>query len=96
MTNDAWIAKQTLDAAVGPSRDSIEIEVRKRAAKMVALSKDREPAESGLESLETKLFVETLIVADREAPFGVVVGLVVGLVATPDAAPLNLCRHQSS
>ena len=96
MTDDAWIPQQTLDTAARPSGDPVEIEIGEGVSKTLAFSKDREPAESRLESLETQLFEEALIVFDRKAPFGVVVGLIVGMVATPDTASFDDFRHQNA
>ena len=92
MPDDPRVLQQALDAAFVPARDPLELEVGEGCAEVLALAQDREPGEPGLEALEAELLEELAIVVYRKAPLGVVVGLVVGVVATPPTTSA-LLRH---
>ena len=54
-------------------------------AERLALAEDREPAQAGLEALEADLLEQAPIVADREAPFAIVIVDVERVAAGPPA-----------
>src|SRR5262245_59136244 len=73
MADDALVLQQALDVAIGEARDPVEIEMVEGGAEILPLGKDRAPAEPGLKSLEAQLLEQAMIVADRKAPFAVVI-----------------------
>src|SRR5690606_26788228 len=73
VADDAGIAHQPLDRPRVEACDALRIEVRKRAAIAFALAQDRPPAEPGLGALEQQELEVPPVVADRHAPFDVVV-----------------------
>jgi hypothetical protein len=91
MTDDARVLEQTVDVAAGEARDAGHVEAGERAAEVLALAEDRQPAQAALESLQTDLLEERGIVADRDAPFRVVVFDVTSIAAAP-AAPYATVR----
>jgi hypothetical protein len=73
MTDNAFILEQAVDVALGETRDPVEAEVMKRGAEVRALGHDRAPAQSGLEAFQAQFLEQATIVADRVAPFRIVV-----------------------
>ena len=73
------VAEQALDVPLVEARDLLEVEAREGPAEGLALAQDRQPREPGLEALEAQLLEQAPVVADREAPFVVVVGAVLGV-----------------
>ena len=57
-----------------------------KACRKLSRLKDRQPGEARLEPLEHELLEQAAVVVDREAPLGVVVGLVLGRRRAPEAA----------
>jgi len=86
MTNNAFIPEEASNFLVIESGDFIEVKMSERFPEVFALAKDRQPGESGLEALKADLFEEPEIVGDGAAPFFVVVGLVVRVIASPPTA----------
>ena len=73
-------------SVVAEPRDPLEVEAGERLPEVVALPQDRQPGEARLEPLEHELLEQAAVVVDREAPLGVVVGLVLGRRRAPEAA----------
>src|SRR6185503_8654932 len=101
MAHDAFVLEQPLDVARREARDAVEIEAVERGAEVLALGEDRPPAQTGLETLEAELLEQPAVVADREAPFGVVIVQELGRRAAPAAARLAIgtgdrCAHGSN
>ncbi len=86
MADDPGIGEQPLDVLLAEPGDLLEVEPGERLSEVLALAQDRQPGEPGLEPLEDELLEETAVVVDREAPLGVVVGLVLGRRGAPEAA----------
>ena len=66
--------------------DAPIVEPLKGGPKVLAFSKDREPAQPSLKPLKRDFFEQPLIVAHRSAPLDVVVTLIQGVIAAPLAA----------
>jgi hypothetical protein len=49
------------------TRDSVEIEIEKCRAKIVALAKNGAPAQSGLKTLQTEFLEAATIIIDRQS-----------------------------
>src|SRR5215471_14412248 len=73
MADDALILEQTVDVAPGEAREPVEVEMMKGCAEVLALGQDGAPVQSGLETLQAQLLEQAVIIADREAPFGIVI-----------------------
>src|SRR5690606_29819813 len=58
---------------------------------MLALAKDRNPAQTGLRRFQHQKFKQSLIVFDRFAPFFIVVLYIQRISAAPPAAVRRLC-----
>src|SRR5262245_41812423 len=74
MTNNPVVLEQTIDVALGEARNSVEIEIMERGAEVLPLAQDGAPAQSGLETLQTQFLEQAMIIFDRKAPLGVVIG----------------------
>src|SRR5438094_620975 len=66
--------------------DVIDVEIREAGTERFALVEDREPAQAGLETLETELLEQAPVIGDREAPLVVVVVAVDRRRFAPSAA----------
>jgi hypothetical protein len=86
MTHDRRVGQEPLDVLLAEPRHLLEVETVEGAPEALPLSQDRQPRESGLEAFEAELLEQPLIVGDREAPFRVVVGAVLGCRVGPEAA----------
>ena len=84
--HDARVAEQPLDATFGEARDRVGVEVRERAAEVLALAQDRQPREARLEPFEAEPLVEAALVRDRTAPLLVVVRDVERVARRPAAS----------
>ncbi len=73
MADDAFILQQAVDVAPGEAGDPVEIEIVEGGAEILPLCEDRAPAQPGLKSLEAQLLEQATVVADRKAPFAVVI-----------------------
>src|ERR1051326_7543361 len=98
MANDALVLQQSDDVAPGEARDRIEIEIMEGGTKVLALRQDGAPAQSRLEAFEAQFLEQATIVADREAPFGIVVAEELRRGTAPAAAWLFIgaddrCAH---
>ena len=74
MADDARVREQALDVARAEPGDPVDVEVVEGGAEVLALGEDGPPAQARLEALQAELLEQTAVVADRKAPFGVVVG----------------------
>src|SRR4051794_23517757 len=86
MANDAGVGEQTRDVALAEVRDAGVVETGERRPERRPLSKDREPGEPGLKSLQAQLLEQAVLVGDRQAPLAVVVGEVLRRGGAPPAA----------
>ena len=86
MPDDAGILEQPIDVARPEPGHGVEVEAAKRAAEVLALAEDDEPAQPGLESLEADLLEEPAPVTDGHSPFAVVVAAVERITVAPEAA----------
>jgi hypothetical protein len=84
--DDPALLEETIHVACGVPGDGVDIEVGKCAAEVVALLQDRQPAQAGLEPLETDLLEQSRVVGDGAAPLFVVVLDVQRIGAAPPAA----------
>ncbi len=73
MPDDPLVLEQPLDVALGEAGNLVEIKPAKSGAKVLALGEDGSPAQPGLETLQAQLLKQPPIVADREAPFSIVI-----------------------
>jgi hypothetical protein len=94
MPHDARILQQTLHVFFGVFGNLLEIELRKRLAKVLAFGKDGTSVQARLKGFETQLFKEAMVAADGKASFGVVVVEELGSRATPAAAGLVVGRGE--
>ena len=85
MAYDRGIADRRFHIRVGERRHHLGNEVAEDAPVSVPFAQDRRPAQSGLRALEGEQFEESAVVADRHAPFRVVV-TEFGLRQSPRAA----------
>jgi len=76
VAHDAGVREQSRHVALVEAHDALGIELRERTPERLALVEDRQPAQAGLKAFEAELFEQPPVVADREAPFKVVVVLV--------------------
>jgi hypothetical protein len=86
VAHDAHVLQQAGDVGVGEAGDALEFEPMEGGTEILALGKDGSPAQARLEALEAKLLEQAPVVGHREAPFGVVVGEVLGRRRAPLAA----------
>ena len=73
MANDAFVLEQTIDIALGEAGDPVKVEIMERGAEILPLDEDGAPAQSGLKALQAQFLEQAVIIADREAPFAVVI-----------------------
>jgi hypothetical protein len=74
VTDDRGVRKQPLDVALSEPGDPLRVEAAERRPEALALAQDRQPRQPGLEALERQPLVQAPLVADRAAPFLVVIG----------------------
>src|SRR5690606_29883985 len=86
MTHDADIGQQPGDVAFVEARHRAVVEAGEGGPEVLALLQDGSPAQARLEAFETDLLEQAPVVADGEAPFGVVVAEIVGRGEAPAAA----------
>lgn len=86
MPDDSGVLKQAIDVAWTEPGHGVEVEAAKRAAEPLALAKNDEPAQPGLESFEADLLEEPAPVTYGHSPFAVVVAAVERIAVTPEAA----------
>jgi hypothetical protein len=86
MADDAFILEQAFDVALAKARYPVKIEIMERGAEVLALGQDGAPAQSGLKTLQTQFLEQAMIIADREAPFGIVIVEKLRCGAAPVAA----------
>ena len=86
MADDACVFEQTLEVALGEARYPVEIETMEGGAEVFALGEDGAPAQPGLKTFQAQFLEEAMVIPDREAPFGIVVGEKLRRGAAPAAA----------
>jgi hypothetical protein len=86
MADDAFILEQAIEIPLSEARYPVEIEIKERSAKVLALGKDGAPAQPGLKTLQTEFLEQATIIVDRETPFTVVITKKFRCGATPAAA----------
>ena len=96
MAHDRCVGQEALDVPVAECRHAIGVERLERSAEALALAKDRQPAEPGLEPFETQPLVETALVADGATPLLVVVGDVERVGRRPAANEFYCCSKTST
>ncbi len=74
IADDAWVQKEFFDAFVGKARHFFRIELSERFAISFALAIDGDPTQAGLGAFEREELKLLAIVADRHAPFRVMIG----------------------
>ena len=85
MADDRLVAEQTLDVPRTEPGDEVRIEPLERCPEAVALAQDRQPRKPRLKALQAESLVQPALVADRAAPFLVVVGDVTVVRGLPAA-----------
>jgi hypothetical protein len=85
VADDRRVGEQPLDVAVAEPSNLVEVEAGERAPECLAFAEDRQPREPGLKAFQTELLEQPAVVRDREAPFGVVIGAVLGRRIAPEA-----------
>src|SRR5215472_9376513 len=88
VAHDAGILQEALDVLLGEAGNGAEVEAGEGGAEVLPLDQDGAPAQPGLEALQAQLLEQAAIVADREAPLGVVIGQELRRGAAPGAARL--------
>jgi hypothetical protein len=86
MTHDRRVGQEPLDVLLAEPRHLLEVETVEGAPEALPFAQDRQPGEAGLKSFEAELLEQPSVVGDREAPFRVVVGAVLGRRVSPEAA----------
>ncbi len=90
VSHDASICEEAVDIRVVVGSHNVEVESIERRPEVLPLAKDGQPAQTGLEALQTDLLEEPLVIELGEPPLGVVIDLVVGIPNTPPAAPSSV------
>lgn len=85
--NDTGVPEQSSDASFVPACDPFVVEIDEGPSEILTLSQDREPREARLKSFETEFLEEALVIVLGKTPFGVVVGLIIGVVSAPSTTP---------
>ena len=86
IAHDAGIGQQRRDLVRVVGGDLRRLEPVERPAEVVALPEDRDPGQTGLKALEDQHLEQRALVAQRHAPFLVVIGDVERIAAGPAAA----------
>ncbi len=86
MPDDARIREQPQDVVFRHGGHALGIEPVEQLAESGPAAKDRDPRQTGLETLEAQLLVEGTRVALLGAPLLVVVATVLGIGGSPGAA----------
>jgi hypothetical protein len=73
IAHDAGVVHQSVDLCRIVARYLCRLEIVEGAAEIVALAQDRDPRQSGLETVQDQFFVQRAVVIFRHAPFGVVI-----------------------
>src|SRR5512135_1157500 len=94
VADDPLVVHQPGPFARAVAGDLRRIESLERLPEGVALPEDREPRQPGLEPFEDEELEQDAIVADRDAPFGVVVGGVQRIGPGPGAANRLSSAHR--
>src|SRR6516162_2251688 len=86
IAHDAGVLHQRRGLALAVTRNFFGVETVERAAEVLALAQDRDPRQSGLESVEDQLLIERAVVVFGHAPFGVVIGNIERVLLGPRTA----------
>src|SRR5262245_58043495 len=86
MADDAGVFDQSLHIARAKLRDDLRVETLERLPEILALAKNRDPAQARLKSLEADLLEQPVIVDDRPSPFTIVIGDVQLVLTWPPAS----------
>jgi hypothetical protein len=84
--DDPGVLEQARDVARVVAGHPLRIEAVEGFPEVFALAKDRDPAQARLEALEADLLEQAMVVADRPAPFFVVIAHVERIGSRPPAA----------
>jgi N-acetylglucosamine kinase-like BadF-type ATPase len=84
--HDARVGQQSLLVGRAERGDRRDVEASEGRAEVFPLPQDRQPGQPRLEGLEAQPFEDHRVIADRAAPFGVVVGEVLRGAESPGAA----------
>lgn len=74
MAYNALVLEQAIAVALGEACYPVEIEPVEGCAEVLALGKDGAPVQSRLKTLQAQLLEQAMVVAAREAPFGIMIG----------------------
>jgi hypothetical protein len=85
IADDPLVGQQPLQVCVTEGRDAANLESGECGSEGLALAKDRQPREAGLERLQAEALIETSIVEDRAAPLAIVVADVLRRGSGPPA-----------
>ena len=94
VSDESRVPHQGVDFLVVEAGELTDVEADESLPIVFTLLQDGDPGEAGLRALEDELFEELAVVADRHAPFVVVIGDVERIVSAPEAAWL-LAGHVS-
>ena len=83
VSNNARITEESLHIGFIESRNDVWIESSKTESEILAFAQDREPAQPGLEPLETDLLEKPVVITLGESPLSVVIPLVLLVTLTP-------------
>ena len=86
VAHDCAIGHQALDVGVAELGHPLGVEVTECMPKGPALVENRQPAQPGLEGLEADPLEQRALAANRQAPLGVVVVAVDGMIGGPRTA----------
>ena len=90
VADDAGVLHQLLDLIIAQHRQTLRIEAKQHLAIALTFFQHRDPRQAGLKTFQQQEFEQPLRVAQRYAPFVIVIGDVEGIIVTPEAA-----RHKA-
>ena len=83
MADDALILEQSVNVALGVASNLVEIKAMKGSSEVIPFGENGAPAQSRLETFLAQFFEQAIVVPNRVAPFGVVIGEKLGCGAAP-------------
>ena len=86
MPDNTSVLKKNFHIILCESGNLIEVEFLEGFTKALSLRQNGSPTQPGLKALQTNFFKQALVVLNREAPFIVMIGDVIGRGRTPAAA----------
>lgn len=84
--NDPRVEQEALHGSRRETRDRLDVEAFERAAEVLSLAEDRQPAEPRLKALEVEHLEESPVVVRRSPPLVVVVPAVQRILSAPPAS----------